>query len=178
MHRAFLAAYPDGFEHTGRHRLTRVGGNRQRDHGAEALFESQRRVRRRAPRHQFELRGIAGLPRERNVLRTAQQIVHIRQVALQRKRDPAADGDPDGTPGGDRFGGREDAGGRVRGDGGRDQVRSAGQSEIWPDLGCAGDNAVGNGEECDAGVGDQDVVGLTERLEKRLRGRRKFRLKR
>src|ERR1035437_4110315 len=40
MHHAFLPADPDGFEHTSRRGPTRIGGNRQRDQGAEALFEA------------------------------------------------------------------------------------------------------------------------------------------
>ena len=40
MHHAFLAGDPDGFEQSGDCGLTRVGGRRERDHGAEALFEA------------------------------------------------------------------------------------------------------------------------------------------
>ena len=61
--------------------------------------------------------------------------------------------------------------GRVCGGGGRDQVGRAGEGEIGRELGGAGDDAAGNGEEFDAGGGDQDVVGVT-RTARETRARR------
>ena len=68
---------------------------------------------------------------------------------------------------GDRFGGCEDARGRVRGGGCGDQVGRAVKGEIGRELGGAGNNAAGNREQFGAGGGNQDVVGVSERLEKR-----------
>ena len=122
--------------------------------------------------------GSPALQREGNVLGIAQQIVHIRPVALQGKRDAAANGNPDGMGRGDRFGGCEDVRGRVRGGGCGDQVGRAVEREIGRELGGAGNNAAGNREQFGAGGGNQDVVGVTERLEKRLRRGRELRVKR
>ena len=68
--------------------------------------------------------------------------------------------------------------GRVRGGGGGDQVGRAGEGEIGRDLGGAGDDAAGDGEEFDSGGGDQDVVGVVEGLEKGERGGGKFGIER
>ena len=46
------------------------------------------------------------------------------------------------------------------GGGGRDQGGRAGQGEIGRDLGRTGDDATGDGEEFDAGGGDQDAAGV------------------
>src|ERR1019366_5701576 len=74
-HHAVLADDAGGFEHG-------CVGDGQRDQGAKTLFEVQGRLRRRATRHQLEIRGIGGIEGKRDVLGTAQQIVDIRQVAL------------------------------------------------------------------------------------------------
>ena len=83
-----------------------------------------------------------------------------------------------GLCGGNGFGGCEDARGRVRGGGGRDQAGRAGQGEIGRDLGGAGDHAAGDGEEFGSGGGDQDLVGVFEGLEKGESGGGKFGIER
>ena len=71
----------------------------------------------------------------------------------------------------------EDACGRVRGGGCRDQVVCAVKSEIGCDLSGAGNHAAGDCEQFDAGGGNQDVMSSAKGLEKRNCGGREFRMR-
>ena len=62
----------------------------------------------------------------------------------------------------------------MRGGGGGDQAGRAGEGEIGRDLGGAGDDAAGYGEEFGSGGGDQDLMGAVEGLEKGEGGGGKF----
>ncbi len=117
-------------------------------------------------RRQLKIGGIAGLYGERHELGIVQEFVYVGQIALERERDAAAKGDPDGRGAGDRFGGFEDWRGWMWGGGCRDQAGRAGKGDIGRKLRGAGDDAAGDGEEFAAGPGDQDAAGLGERLEK------------
>ena len=162
-------------QRAGDRRLTRIGSGGQRDDGAEALFEAQGRGGRGALRDQVEFRGVAGLDGERDVLGIAQEIVHIRQVAFQRKRDAAANGEPEGAVGGDairrvrgwRAGGCAAVAAAIR-LGAPERARSG---AIWV---APGTTPRAMARSSAAGGGDQDLVGVVEGLEKRERGGGKF----
>lgn len=170
MHHALVPLDPDGLQCGDRRGLPRTGRNRQGDDGPEALFEAKCRIGRWALRRQLEIGGIGGLCGECHELGIVQELVRIGQIALERERDAAAKGDPDGRGPGDGFGGPEDLRGWVCVGGCRDQVGSAGEGDIGRNLGGAGDDAAGNREEFAAGPGDQGVAGMSEGLEKCERG--------